>query len=123
MIIAHTLGIRTTHVETGSGWTSADGRHAWAFLAVGSEAEGTALIARIGHIRGMNLEAQWRHTSEPALLARSDIVELTSSFPGHRGFFHARYGVWRGEYIITEMEVARSLWPPSLPRDAPPRRR
>ena len=50
MIIAHALGIHTTHVETGSGWTSADGKHAWAFLAVGSEAEGTALIKRIGQI-------------------------------------------------------------------------
>ena len=102
MIIAHALGIHTTHVETGSWWTSADGENAWAFVAVGSEAEGTALIERIGQIRGMNLEAQWRRESEPALLARTDIVELTASIPGHRAFFHARYGLWRVENIDTE---------------------
>jgi hypothetical protein len=44
-------------VETGRGWTSKDGKHAWAFFAVGSEAEGTALINRIGQIHGMILEA------------------------------------------------------------------
>ena len=46
MIIAHTLGIHTHNVETGRGWTSKDGKHAWAFLAVGSEADGTALIKK-----------------------------------------------------------------------------
>ena len=94
MIIASALGIHTTDVETDSGWMSTDGRKAWAFLAVGSHAEGTDLIARIGQIGGMTLEAQWRHESEPALLQQTDIVKLTASFPGHRGFFHARYGVW-----------------------------
>jgi len=78
-LIANTLGIHTPEVETDRKRTSRDGEKAWAFLAVGSQAEGTALIERIGQISGMNLEAQWRHKSEPALLARSDIVELTSS--------------------------------------------
>ena len=68
MIIAHTLGVHTHDVETGRGWTSEDGERAWAFLAVGCEADGAALIKRIGQIRGLELEAQWRHESEPALL-------------------------------------------------------
>ena len=102
MIIAHTLGIHTHNVETGRGWASKDGRHAWAFLAVGSEPEGTTLIKRIGQIHCMKLDAQWRHANEPALLARSDIVELAASFPGHCGFFHARYGLWREENVHTD---------------------
>ena len=55
MIIAHTLGIHTHDVETGRGWTSEDGKRAWAFLAVGCEADGAALIQRIGQIRGLEL--------------------------------------------------------------------
>ena len=50
IIIADALGIHTTDVETDSGWTSRDGTKAWAFLAVGSHAEGTDLIERIGQI-------------------------------------------------------------------------
>ena len=49
------------------------------------------------------MEAKWRHETEPALVARTDIVELTASFPGHRGFFHERYGLWLGN-IVTDMD-------------------
>jgi hypothetical protein len=75
MIIAHTLGIHTHNVETGRGWTSEDGKRAWAFLAVGSEADGTALIKRIGTLLGQPFW-MW-HTTD--LLEGSYVVPATSA--------------------------------------------
>ena len=60
-LIANTLGIHTSEVDTDRKWTSRDGKKAWAFLAVNSHEEGTELIERIGEIGGMKVQAQWRH--------------------------------------------------------------
>jgi hypothetical protein len=45
---------------------------------------------------------------------------LTASFPGHRGFYHARYGLRRVERLCTDEEVPQFLGPLALTQDAPP---
>ena len=64
-LIADTLDIHMSQVETDKKWTSPDGKNAWAFLAVGSFEEATERIERIGHIGDLSLEAQWKYDSEP----------------------------------------------------------
>ena len=120
MLIANTLGIHTFNVETGTGWKSRDGEHTRAFLSVGSREEGTDLIARIGQIGDLGLVAEWKHDSEPELLRTSNIVVLGDRFPGLRGFYHAKFLLWRIEEINTGEEIPRSRWHPDLVAAAPP---
>jgi hypothetical protein len=124
MLIADALGIRTFDVETITGWRDSrfqdKNRFTRAFLSVGSREEGTDLIARIGQIGDLGLVAEWKHDSEPELLRTSNIVVLGDRFPGLRGFYHAKFHLWRIEDINTGAEIPRSRWPPNLVAAAPP---
>jgi hypothetical protein len=109
MLIADALGIRTFDVETSKGWRDSrfqdKNRFTRAFLSVGSREEGTDLIARIGQIGDLGLVAEWKHDSEPELLRTSNVIVLGDRFPGLRGFYHAKFHLWRIEDINTGAEI------------------
>jgi len=66
------------------------------------------------------LVAEWKHDSEPELLRTSNVIVLGDRFPGLRGFYHAKFQLWRIEDINAGAEIPSSRWPPGLVAVAPP---